>query len=412
MKALVLSGGGSLGSYEMGAWKALREEGERFSLVTGTSIGAFIGAFVALDRFEECLRLWEGAKVTDVMKDGFSLSKDFFKEARLVQANKLLAFAKSYITHRGADISPFRELMDRYIDYEAVSRSEVPIGIVMTAYPSLREVDVRLDQLAPDEIRDCLLATSACFPLFPIHSFKGQKWIDGGFTNNLPIDLAIKMGATDIVAVSLPAIPRVPQHNELTRLPFVRLIAPREEIGTIMDFAPRRLKTNMTLGYLDARRALGLNLGQNYYFRMSEVEKRAGESFAYQLFKKDPLLLEPMNKALGLEEGIAHQAIDYLSSTAELAAASLEIDRLREYKLHEIEYLIHARLEEQALPFYDGSNFRDRRLTPKKNKEFLLTCYGAKKHRKKPIFHKDLFKNSPEAAALQLLVNLLFRRRL
>ena len=34
--ALVLSGGGSRGAYEIGVWRALGELDERFSIVTGT----------------------------------------------------------------------------------------------------------------------------------------------------------------------------------------------------------------------------------------------------------------------------------------------------------------------------------------------------------------------------------------
>ena len=45
--ALVLSGGGSRGAYEAGAWQALTELGIRIDIVTGTSVGAINGAMVA-----------------------------------------------------------------------------------------------------------------------------------------------------------------------------------------------------------------------------------------------------------------------------------------------------------------------------------------------------------------------------
>ena len=44
MKALVLSGGGAKGSYQLGVWKALRELNIKFDIITGTSVGALNGA--------------------------------------------------------------------------------------------------------------------------------------------------------------------------------------------------------------------------------------------------------------------------------------------------------------------------------------------------------------------------------
>jgi NTE family protein len=52
-RALVLCGGGSLGSYEVGVWKYLREKQMHFDIVTGTSIGSINGAMVVMDDFEK-----------------------------------------------------------------------------------------------------------------------------------------------------------------------------------------------------------------------------------------------------------------------------------------------------------------------------------------------------------------------
>ena len=46
-RALVLCGGGSRGSYEIGVWQALDELGVRLDGVYGTSIGALNAALVA-----------------------------------------------------------------------------------------------------------------------------------------------------------------------------------------------------------------------------------------------------------------------------------------------------------------------------------------------------------------------------
>ena len=54
-RALVFGGGGSKGAYELGVWKALDELGLSFDIVTGTSIGAMIGAMYVQKQYDCCL---------------------------------------------------------------------------------------------------------------------------------------------------------------------------------------------------------------------------------------------------------------------------------------------------------------------------------------------------------------------
>ena len=46
MRAVVLSGGGSKGAYQIGVWKALRQLNIKYEIVAGTSVGALNGAMM------------------------------------------------------------------------------------------------------------------------------------------------------------------------------------------------------------------------------------------------------------------------------------------------------------------------------------------------------------------------------
>ena len=46
-RAIVLAGGGTKGSYEVGVWRTLNELGIDYQIVTGTSIGSINGVFMA-----------------------------------------------------------------------------------------------------------------------------------------------------------------------------------------------------------------------------------------------------------------------------------------------------------------------------------------------------------------------------
>ena len=49
---LVFDGGGARGAYQIGAWRALSEAGEKISAVAGTSVGALNGALVCMGDLE------------------------------------------------------------------------------------------------------------------------------------------------------------------------------------------------------------------------------------------------------------------------------------------------------------------------------------------------------------------------
>ena len=52
-RALVFSGGGAKGSYEIGVWKATKRLNMKFDIVTGTSIGAINGAMYAIGDYKK-----------------------------------------------------------------------------------------------------------------------------------------------------------------------------------------------------------------------------------------------------------------------------------------------------------------------------------------------------------------------
>ena len=46
-------------------------------------------------------------------------------------------------------------------------------------------------------------ASASCFPVFPTHNFQNQSFIDGGYYDNVPVDLALDMGADEVIVVDM-----------------------------------------------------------------------------------------------------------------------------------------------------------------------------------------------------------------
>ena len=55
-RAVVLSGGGAKGAYEIGVWKALRRLSINYDIVCGTSVGALNGVLMVQKDYFKALK--------------------------------------------------------------------------------------------------------------------------------------------------------------------------------------------------------------------------------------------------------------------------------------------------------------------------------------------------------------------
>ncbi|MDR1697927.1 MAG: patatin-like phospholipase family protein [Erysipelotrichaceae bacterium] len=334
VRALVLCGGGALGSYEVGAWKALRELGYHFDIVTGTSIGALNGAFVAIDQFDECLSLWNTVSVDKVMKDGFSLDKNIARYLKhILKMGALRRTLRRFIRLKGADITPFRELCKKHIKVELFKDLKTQFGVVCCSYPSFKERFVLVNALEEKFILPFLHASSACYPVFPKEIIGKRTFVDGGYKNNLPIDFALKLGANDIIAIGLNGIPKVPQRLYLAKLPFVTLVFPHEHLGSFMDFSQETIQRNMILGYNDTMKRFKRYLGHKYTFQPDPLVTKMADIFLMNLSKDNVGLLKELSHLVEIVEKDGKDKVDYLITVMEYFATYAKLPTTPVYKI-------------------------------------------------------------------------------
>ncbi|WP_052466217.1 patatin-like phospholipase family protein [Beduini massiliensis] len=259
-RAFVLSGGGAKGAYEAGFLKAMDELGIYPDIVTGSSIGALNGCMIAQKDYNELLELWQNMTVEQVVKDGFST--DFSLDSLISNTNLIVPFFKSYINSKGANIEPLIKMVHRLANQDKLNQSAIDFGLVTVEYPSLKPIEITKKQIPQGQLADYLIASASCFPAFPIHYFNDHGYIDGGYYDNLPIHLAFKMGATEIIAVELNA--KTFTHEEYTHRPNIKYIAPLNDNGGFLDFDSDVLAHRRLMGYYDTMKAYGHYLGFKY----------------------------------------------------------------------------------------------------------------------------------------------------
>ncbi len=335
--AIVLCGGGALGAYEMGVWRYLKEINFHYDIVTGTSIGALNGALMTTGDYDKALKIWEHISVDKVMVDGVNFNEHFFRGFfSLKKGSRLRRFLYQYFHHRGANITPFKKLVHKMINPKKIQDSTVDFGFVCCSYPNVKEIDIDVKKIPTEDVTPFLLASSACFPIFPIEKINGKKYIDGGFKNNLPIDLAIEMGATKIVAVLLDSFPS-PQQSELEYLPFVLRIAPSWSTGTMMDFKQTTIQRNMQLGYNDAMKAFGACAGFRYtFYPFHPLYSEIAKVFFVNLIKHSTRHFEEIDAILRWRIHDKMSELDYFVRAIETFSEFAEVDYLKVYTLYEL----------------------------------------------------------------------------
>ena len=250
VRALVLAGGGAKGSYQIGVWRALEELDWHPSIITGASVGTLNGCMFAIGKAREAEALWRSLEIHDVLDVPATRTPE-----------ELNSFFLDVIRSGGLNVEPLAERIDALIDEDAVRRSPIHFGLVMTEMSNLRSIQCPIESIPQGRLKDYLLASSACFPALRPREIDGVKYIDGGWRDNMPLQLAARMGATELLGVDIDGIGFVRQNN--TGLP-TRIVRSHWNLGPTLDFDPARAARNIALGYFDTMRLFGRFGGTAY----------------------------------------------------------------------------------------------------------------------------------------------------
>lgn len=272
---IVLEGGGAKGSYQIGAWKALREAGIKIRGISGASVGALNGALMCMDDLERAEEIWQNisySRVMDVEDDLIDrVTKRKFKEINVMA---LLDDLKRVVTDGGFDITPLKNLIQETVDEQAIRRSPRELFVTTYSVSDKQQLTVDVKTVPDGGICDMLLA-SAYFMVFKNEELGGKRYRDGGRLNNVPVDILLDRDYRDIIVIRIYGL-GYDTERKLTIPADVNLqhIAPRQYLGGTLEFDARRARRNMRLGYYDAKRLLEGLEGRRYYLDAPGSEGR------------------------------------------------------------------------------------------------------------------------------------------
>jgi len=261
MRAIVLSGGGSKGAYEIGVWKAIRKLHISYDIVTGTSVGALNAALMVQKDYLNGMLLWYNLKSEMVYDSNMDIKSnlDFIK------------YAKNIFINGGINVRNLELTVKKYVNIKKIYSSNIDLGIVTVKYPSLEPIQLTKKDIPRGKLTDYLVASASCFPAFQKKKIGSEEYIDGGLYDNLPINLAISMGATEVIAVDLDVI-GIKRRVKNKDVP-IKVISPKSDIGSFLIFDKFSSRRAISLGYNDAMKAYNKLDGDIFTFKKGTLKK-------------------------------------------------------------------------------------------------------------------------------------------
>lgn len=206
--ALVLAGGGAKGAAHIGVLKALEEMRVPVDYVTGTSMGSFVGGLYATgmsaDEIEAYIDSvdWNSGyrdrvdrsqrKVQDKeYEDRYQLTTDLGLRWGEIRGTKGIVQGQGML-------KLLRETAGNLPPFDSFDHLAIPYRSVATDIVNLEPVIIGDGYLV-----DAMMASMSVPGALPPYKLNGQLLVDGGVTNNMPVDVARELGADIVIAVDI-----------------------------------------------------------------------------------------------------------------------------------------------------------------------------------------------------------------
>lgn len=249
MRALVISGGGSKGAFAGGVAQFLIQEAKHdYDLFVGTSTGSLLISHLALNKLDKIKEIYSSVNQDSIFNNcPFIIKKKHGVERIAINHwNVFKNFFRGKKTF--GESENLRELIHNSITEEEFNylKSGTTDVVVTVSNLSLNQVEYKsINDCTYKEFCDWVWISSNYVPFMSLVKRNGCEYADGGLGSLVPIEEALKRGATELDVVVLRT-----EVNYLNRMP-VR--SPFELITTSFEFMLDRIENqNVRVGKLVA----------------------------------------------------------------------------------------------------------------------------------------------------------------
>jgi NTE family protein len=194
MRALILSGGGVKGAYQLGVLRYLTQvHNLSWDLIAGISVGALNGSYLAqFAPFEQKQGVTNLENIWRNIKGNQAIYKPWLPSI----VPNIVGYVSSLWTGGLFSTSPLRKLIKRNFNHKALAYSGVKL---MVGAVSITTGKCRFAREYENNLLDWIVASSAFPVAFPPVKIDGDVWIDGGMRKDVsPLSLVMEHNPTEI----------------------------------------------------------------------------------------------------------------------------------------------------------------------------------------------------------------------
>ncbi|MCF9078704.1 patatin-like phospholipase family protein [Vibrio parahaemolyticus] len=206
--AVVLAGGGAKGAAHIGVLKALEEMHIPVDIITGTSMGAYVGGLYATgmsaDEIESFIYSvdWNSGYRDRVDRSQRRVRDKEYEDRYQITTDLGLRFgevrAPTGVVQGQNMLRVLRETTGNLGRFDSFDELAIPYRSVATDVLELDEVVIGNGYLV-----DAMMASMSVPGALPPYKLNGHMLVDGGVVNNMPVDVARAMGADVVIAVDI-----------------------------------------------------------------------------------------------------------------------------------------------------------------------------------------------------------------
>ncbi len=272
--SLVLEGGGAKGAYQIGAIKALMENGYSFDTIVGTSIGAINAAFLVQGDMDKIEKLWKTLSFKDLMDINNDIAESLFsRQINLNVLNELRRNLNTALKAKGIDTALMRKLLLEYIDEDKIRNSNIRFGLVTFCVSDFKPYQLFIEDIPKGKLIDYILASSN-LPVFKRTKIEDKSFLDGGTFDNCSVEMLYNSGYRNILALRLHRKNLIRNYNTLIKKKDINLkmIVPSVELPNVLNFETKNLNRLLKYGYIDTIKQLNKLDGKYYTFNKIPIE--------------------------------------------------------------------------------------------------------------------------------------------
>jgi len=249
MRALVISGGGSKGAFAGGvAQYLIEEEKQKYNFFLGTSTGSLLVSHLALNKISEIKSAFTNVNQKSIFDNCpyLIVRKEGEERIRINHLNVLKNFIRGKKTF--GESNNLRKLLSKEFplsNFISLKETENEVVVCVSNLTANSVEYKRLKDCSYEDFLDWIWISCNYVPFMSLVKKNGCEYADGGLGCIIPIEEAIRRGATHVDAILLDT-----EFQQTNRLHAKNVF---DALGSIVSFISDRIEMqNMHIGKLVA----------------------------------------------------------------------------------------------------------------------------------------------------------------